>query len=529
MSNMKEKIVLGKLRLGIELGSTRIKAILIDDERQLVGSGSYQWENQLVDGYWTYSNEEIIKGLQSCYANLKQNVFNQYGIKITKIEFIGISAMMHGYLVFDRNDQLLVPFRTWRNSTTEQAAKILSEKFDFNIPERWSIAHLYQAHLNKEVHVNEIHYMTTLSGYIHWLLTGEKVVGVGDASGMFPIDPSTSDFNTEYLNTFDELIAESRLDWQIRNILPKVLIAGESAGILTSRGAELLDIEHDLESGSLLCPPEGDAGTGMVATNSVKARTGNVSAGTSIFSMIVLDEPLSHHYPEIDIVTTPHGYEVAMVHANNCTSDINAWVNLFIEYSQKINSNLSTDEIYGLLFNEALKADDDCGQLINYGYFSGENILKLSEGRPLFVRQPNSHFNLANLFKSHILSAFSVLAIGMELLTKKEKIKVEQLLGHGGIFTTPKVAQRILASILNIPISVTQTSNEGGAWGMAILADYLQYSSNPLDIYLTDKVFANQQAETIIATNKEVEVAQNYLEAFKQGLILEQKAVDVLN
>lgn len=528
MVEIKEKIQQGQLSLGIELGSTRIKAILIDDERNLVASSSFQWENQLINGYWTYDQSLIIKGIQECYQELKQKVQQQYGVTLTKIGQIGVSAMMHGYLAFNKSAELLVPFRTWRNSTTGEAAKVLSKLFKFNIPERWSIAHLYQAVLDKEAHLTELDFLTTLSGYIHWLLTDNKVIGIGDASGMFPIDPTTKNYSVSKLSQFSELISDKEYQWKIEDILPKVLIAGQDAGELTAKGAALLDIEGDLLAGSKLCPPEGDAGTGMIATNSVRQRTGNVSAGTSIFAMVVLENQLKNIYPEIDIVTTPNGDEVAMVHANNCTSDINAWVNLFYEFASKSGSNISLNATYELLFNEALKADAECGKLLNYGFFSGENIVKLEEGRPMLIRQPDSQFNLANLFKSHILTAFSTLAIGMELLTKNENIQVEQLLGHGGIFSTPGVAQRILASILDVPVTVNANSNEGGAWGMAILADYVQHAELKLEAYLDEIVFTNQSVTTIEATEEQVIHANKYLERFKQGIGIEKLAVDEL-
>lgn len=522
---IKEKLLLGHTSLGIEFGSTRIKAILIDDQQKLLADSSYQWENQLVDGFWTYSQDAIIEGLQTCFTHLKAAVKDQYGVTLTKIGQIGISAMMHGYLPFDAEGNLLVPFRTWRNNNTTEAAKLLTDEFHFNIPERWSIAHLYQSVLDSEPHLYELDFMTTLAGYIHWLLSDRKVLGVGDASGMFPIDSTTQQYDKEKLMQFDKLIESKVFPWQIEMVLPEVLIAGQDAGQLTQAGALLLDPEGDLEPGSRLCPPEGDAGTGMVATNSVSPKTGNVSAGTSIFAMIVLAQPLSNIYPEIDMVTTPSGDDVAMVHANNCTSDINAWVNLFYEFAQKAGSTLSLDQTYTLLFNHALEGDPNCGQLLNYGLFSGENIIQIEEGRPLLVRQPNSQFNLANLFKSQILSAFSTLAIGMELLTQNEQIEIDQLLGHGGIFTTPKVAQTILANILNIPVTVTTTSNEGGAWGMALLADYLNYADLDLNEYLETIVFNEIENVTVQPEGEEVKNAKAYLSTYKLGLPIEKAAI----
>ncbi|MFC3927752.1 xylulokinase [Streptococcus caprae] len=525
MATQKESILSGQTSLGIEFGSTRIKAVLLDSNRQELASSSYQWENQLVDGLWTYSQEVILDGLQTTYGRLKEIVLQEYGVSLTKIGQVGISAMMHGYLAFDEAGQLLVPFRTWRNSNTGSAAKALTEAFNFNIPERWSVAHLYQAILNKEEHVPRVHHITTLAGYIHWLLTGRQVLGVGDASGLFPIDSLTKDYHKNFLARFSELIAEQGLDLRVPDIFPQVLVAGAEAGQLTPEGASLLDPTGQLEPGACFCPPEGDAGTGMVATNSVRPKTGNVSAGTSVFAMVVLEEALKRVHPEIDLVTTPSGDAVAMVHANNCTSDLNAWVNLFHEFAQKSGSPISLDETYQLLFESALKADSDTGQLVSYGLFSGENILGLDQGRPILLREANSQFNLANLMKSHILSAFSTLAIGMEILTQEEQVPIDSLLGHGGIFATPRVAQECLSAILDLPISVTETANTGGAWGMAILADYLNHTDKNLEDYLENTVFYETASSSIEASTGAVQAAQTYLERFKSNLEVERSAI----
>lgn len=526
MGSIIDDLMNGRTSLGVEFGSTRIKAVLIDSQKQPIASGSHDWENQLVDGVWTYSLDNIWKGLQSSYRELVQNVKKTYHVDLTRIGQIGFSAMMHGYLAFDEEGDLLVPFRTWRNTITGQAAQELSQLFDFNIPERWSIAHLYQAILNQEAHVSQIAYLTTLAGYIHWQLTGEKVLGVGDASGMFPIDSTTGDYNSIFLNQFAELTRQYQLPWDLKAILPKVLSAGTVAGTLTDQGAKLLDPTGQLQAGSQLCPPEGDAGTGMVATNSVRQRTGNVSAGTSIFAMIVLEKEFQNRYSEIDIVTTPVGDSVAMVHANNCSSDINAWVKLFKEFSALSGQEISDAELYPLLFNAALTGEKDCGGLLSYGYYSGESITGLTEGRPLLVRTPESRFTVPNLMRSHILSAFTTLAIGMEILVDKEAVAIDKLLGHGGIFKTPQVAQQLLAGAMSTPVSVMETAGEGGAWGIALLADYLTATETSLEVYLDDIVFADVAVQTVQPEVTDVEGFKAYLETYKNSLPVEKLAVE---
>lgn len=518
----------GDVSLGVEFGSTRIKAVLIDSQQRPVASGSYVWENKLINGIWTYSLEDIWIGLQSAYRSLKADVDRKYQVPLKKIGQIGFSAMMHGYMVFDDKDNLLVPFRTWRNTITGQAAKELSELFNFNIPERWSIAHLYQAMLNKEEHVPHIAYLTTLAGYIHWQLTGEKALGVGDASGMFPIDSETGDYNQKFLDLFAKKIESYDFPWTLKDLLPKVLSAGMLAGTLTEEGAKRLDPSGDLEAGSKLCPPEGDAGTGMVATNSVAKRTGNVSAGTSIFAMIVLEKALKRLHPEIDIVTTPVGDSVAMVHANNCSSDINAWVKMFQEFAGLCGKPISTTYIYPLLFNAALSGDKDCGGILSYGYYSGESITNITEGRPVLVRKPESRFNVSNLMRSHILSAFSTLAIGMEILVDDEGIVIDSVLGHGGIFKTPRVGQGLLAAAINSPVSVMETAGEGGAWGIALLADYMKYTDQSLEDYLDQVVFADTEVKTIEPTKEDLAGFKEFLTNYKKGLAVEKAAVENL-
>ena len=413
-NNIKEQILNGETVLGLELGSTRIKAILVDKDHLPVAEGSFAWENHYENGYWTYSLEEVKQGVQACYKDLKQDVFQKYGIVLKKLHAIGVSAMMHGYLAFDENGTLLTPFRTWRNTTTLEASQKLSELFQFNIPQRWSVAHLYQAILNHEEHVSSIHSINTLSGYMHELLTAERVLGIGDASGMFPIDQKTGDYDEKMLSLFEEVKGE--YSWKLKEILPVVKKAGEYAGKLTGEGALLLDPSGDLEEGIVFCPPEGDAGTGMTATNSVREKTGNVSAGTSIFGMIVLDKPLKHYYPEVDIVTTPDGAPVAMIHCNNCSSDINAWIGMFQELLQMTGTDISQGELYRKLFERSLEGDPDCSSMVNFNYVSGEHVTGCENGSPLFVRSVGSCFNLANFMKTQIYSAFSVLKIGMDLL-----------------------------------------------------------------------------------------------------------------
>lgn len=528
--NIKEAIVNGETSLGIEFGSTRIKAVLIDKHFETIASGSHQWENRLENGFWTYNLEDIITGLQTAYSEMRKEVEQNYGVTIRTIGSIGFSAMMHGYMAFDKNGELLVPFRTWRNATTSTAAKELTDLFQFNIPERWSIAHLYQAILNEEKHVPEIEYITTLAGYIHWLLTGNKVLGIGDASGMFPIDESTQNYNAEMIRQFDELIAKKGYPWKLTNILPKIYNAGHEVGTLTENGAKLLDNSRNLQPGIPLCPPEGDAGTGMVATNSVQKRTGNISVGTSVFAMIVLENELSNVYPEIDIVTTPDGSPVAMVHANNCSSDMNAWLGLFREFSEAMGQKVDMNQIFEVMLQKALEADPDGGGLLSYGYFSGENITGLEEGRPLFVRSPESRFNLANFMRTHLFSAFGALKIGMDILTKEENIKIDSILAHGGLFKTPVVGQKILSAAINTPVSVMGTAGEGGAWGMAILASYMMNKNQQesLSDFLGNKVFETVDNQEIYPDRTDVKGFEKFIERYKNGLAIEQSAVDHL-
>ena len=518
----------GKAILGIEFGSTRIKSVLIDTDNNPIAQGSFEWENQLVDGLWTYSIDTIWKGLQDCYADLRKNVKAEYDCEIKQLAAIGISAMMHGYMAFGKDENILVPFRTWRNTNTAKAAAELSELFHFNIPLRWSISHVYQAILNGENHINKIDFLTTLAGYIHWQLTGKKVLGVGDASGMLPIDSNTNNYDAEMVAKFDKLIEPKNLGWKILDILPEVLNAGEDAGVLTEEGAKKLDPSGTLQAGTPLCPPEGDAGTGMVATNAVRQRTGNVSAGTSSFSMIVLEKALSQPYEVIDMVTTPDGSPVAMVHCNNCTSDLNAWVGLFKQYQELLGVPVDMNEVFGKLYNHALEGDADCGGLIAYNYISGEPVTGLAEGRPMFVRSANDHFNLANFMRANLYASVAVLKIGNDVLFKDEKVQVDRITGHGGLFKTKGVGQRILAAAINSPISVMETAGEGGAWGIALLAGYLVNNEEKLSLadYLDKKVFAGNTGVEIAPTAEDVAGFDKYIETYKAGLAIEKAAVE---
>ncbi|MBQ8158582.1 MAG: FGGY-family carbohydrate kinase [Prevotella sp.] len=524
----KQTIEAGKAILGIEFGSTRIKAVLIDQNNSPIAQGSHEWENQLVDGLWTYSTEAIWYGLQDCYAELRKDVRAQYDCEIESLAAIGFSAMMHGYMAFNQQQEIMVPFRTWRNTNTGKAAAKLSELFNYNIPLRWSISHLYQCILDNEEHVKNIKYLTTLAGYVHWQVTGQFVLGVGDASGMIPVDPATKTYDAEMVRKFDELIAPKGFSWKLLDILPKSLNAGESAGFLTPEGASKLDVSGHLKAGIPVCPPEGDAGTGMVATNAVKQRTGNVSAGTSSFSMIVLEKPLSKPYEMIDMVTTPDGSLVAMVHCNNCTSDLNAWVNLFKEYQQLLGVPVDMNEVFGKLYNNALTGDADCGGLISYNYISGEPVTGLAEGRPLFVRSANDKFNLANFMRAHLYASVGVLKIGNDILFKEEMIRVDRITGHGGLFKTKGVGQRVLAAAINSPISVMETAGEGGAWGIALLAGYMVNNPNKLSLadYLETVVFAGNTGVSIAPTAEDVAGFERYIENYKRGLAIEQCAVD---
>lgn len=522
-----EKIRAGKTSLGIEFGSTRIKAVLIDDTYTTIAAGDYGWASHLEDGLWSYSQEEIWTGLQTAYAALAEDVENAYGEKLTRVGRIGFSAMMHGYLAFGKDGELLVPFRTWQNTNTSEAHEKLSELFQYNIPERWSIAHLYQAVLNNEEHIGKVDFFTTLAGYVHWKLTGKKVLGVGDASGMFPIDPTTHTYETEFIEKFNAIPEVAAQPWKLADLLPEPLVAGTPAGTLTEEGAKLLDPTGTLQPGITFAPPEGDAGTGMVATNSVRVRTGNVSAGTSIFAMVVLERKLERLHPEVDLVTTPAGDLAGMSHANNFTSDLNAWVGLFGQFAAAIGTPVDAGTLYGTLFRAAIADDVDsnCGGLINYPFRSGEFLAGLPEGRPLFARGPEARMSLGNFMRAQLFSAFSPVKIGMDVMTKDEGVAVDSLVGHGGIFTTPKVAQKILAAAFDTPIKVMSTAAEGGAWGMAVLADYLWHADQPLDEFLDARVFADAASTTENPDEGDVAGFEEFFDRFRKGLPIEHTAI----
>jgi len=529
-NNIQKAIESGRTVLGIEFGSTRIKAALIGEDHTPLASGSYDWENRYENGIWTYHLEDVWTGLQESYRKLRDEVFEAYEIPLQTVGAIGFSGMMHGYMPFDEDENLLAPFRTWRNTITGEAAGELTELFQFNIPQRWSIAHLQQAILNDESHIEDIRYLTTLAGYVHWKLTGQKVLGVGEASGMFPIDSRRNDYDAGMLALFDKRLAAKGIPWKLQEVLPKVLVAGEAAGTLTGEGARLLDPTGQLQAGIPLCPPEGDAGTGMVATNSVAERTGNVSAGTSVFAMIVLEQALSQVYPEIDMVTTPAGRPVAMVHSNNCTSDLNAWVDLFREFTTALGVEISQSELFEMLYKKALLGDADGGGLLAYNYVSGEHITHLEEGRPLFVRTPGSNFTLPNFMRTHLFAALGALNIGLEILFEQENVEIDRVLGHGGFFKTEEVGQRMMAAAMNVPVSVMETAGEGGAWGIALLAAYMLHKEEkePLEAYLAGKVFAGEKGTTIAPDPRDVEGFTAFMERYKEGLVIERTAVDVL-
>ena len=514
----KQLILDGKSVLGIEFGSTRIKAVLVDDKGNPIASGSKEWENDLKDGIWTYSDEAIWNGLAECYADLKKNVQSEYGVTLKRFAAIGFSAMMHGYLAFDASDKLLVPFRTWRNTITEEAAEKLTDAFQFNIPQRWSISHLYQAILNGEAHVDQIRHFTTLAGYVHFRLCGRKVLGVGDASGMFPIDSKTGTYDETMLNKFASIISEKHFSWNIRDILPEVPSAGENAGTLTADGAKLLDVSGDLEAGIPMCPPEGDAGTGMVATNSVRVETGNISAGTSVFAMIVLRENMKNLHKEIDMVTTPTGDPVAMVHCNNCTSEINAWVKLFDEFGKLMGKDFDRGELFEKLYGIALEGDKDCGGLVSYNYFSGEPVTGFSKGSPLFFRSADDAFTLPNFMRMHLYSALAAL-------------KVAKMYGHGGFFKTPKAGQTIASAAIGSPVCVMETAGEGGAWGIALLALYIvaKKDGQSLPDYLDNEIYAGATGSELCATAEDMDGFAKFMKKYCAGLAVEKAAVDIEN
>ena len=530
MNNIASVIQSGRAVLGLELGSTRIKCVLIGEDHAPIASGDHTWENRLENGVWTYHMDDVWAGIQDAYAALKADVESRYGVKLTHLAALGVSAMMHGYLPFDKDGKQLCEFRTWRNTMTADAAEALTSLFDFNIPQRWSIAHLYQAILNGESHLPSLARLTTLAGHVHYMLTGRHVMGVGEASGMFPIDSQTGTYDARMVRLFDEAIAYKGYGWKLLDILPAVLNAGEDAGSLTAEGAKLLDPTGVLEAGALVAPPEGDAGTGMTATNDVAVRTGNVSAGTSVFAMVVLEKPLSKVYPEIDMVTTPTGKPVAMVHCNNCTSDINAWAGMLKGFCEAAGKSVSMGEIYTALFTSALAGDKDCGGVVNLPLFSGEPVVGLNEGRPMMVRTPDAALTFANFSRSLVAGAMSSLKLGMDILAR-ENVKIDSLLGHGGYFKTPVAGQTILAASLNTPISVMETAGEGGPWGMALLAAYRanRQENQTLEAYLQDQVFAHAKSVSISPDAADAAGLEAYTQRFSACLDAQKAAIAKLS
>ena len=530
MSDAKQIIESGKAVLGIEFGSTRIKAILIDPDHNVIASGAHDWENRLDNGIWTYTLDDIWGGVQDCYKKMADDVMSKYGVPVKKLAALGFSAMMHGYMPFNEAGELMVPFRTWRNTITGAAAAELTELFNFNIPQRWSIAHLYQAILNKEEHVKDIKFITTLEGYIHWQLSGEKVIGIGEAAGMFPIDSAKRAYNAEMLDKFEALDNVKEYPWKLREILPEIRVAGDIAGYLTEEGAKKLDITGNLEPGCPMAPPEGDAGTGMVATNSVKIRTGNVSAGTSVFAMVVLEEDLKAVHEELDMVTTPVGDAVAMVHCNNCTSDLNKWIGLFREFSEMFGMDIDINDIYGKLYTNAMTGAKDCDGIVAFNTLSGEPVIGTNEGRPMVFHKPDAKVNLANFMRAHLYASLATLKVGCDILFKEEKVKVDTLYGHGGLFKTKGVGQNILAAAMNAPVALMATASEGGPWGMAVLAAYMinKEEGEGLDAYLENKVFAGQESMVVAPDPEDVKGYDIYIENYKAAVAAQQAAVDAL-
>lgn len=527
MENVKNIILNAETALGIEFGSTRIKSVLVDLNGSPLASGSFDWENSYKNGVWTYSLDEVFEGLRASFAALKKSVYDKFGVKLETVGSMGISGMMHGYLAFDKDGAQLAEFRTWRNTITAEAAEKLSALFDFNIPQRWSIAHLYQAILNGEEHVGRVDFIATLAAYVHYRLTGERVIGVGEASGMFPIDSSINDYDVAMLDKFDGCVADKGFPWRLRDILPRVLVAGERAGTLTAEGAAMLDPTGEFRPGVPMCPPEGDAGTGMVATNSVAVRTGNVSAGTSIFLMVVLEKTLSKLYPEIDMVTTPSGKPVAMVHCNNCSGEIDAWAGLFTSMCSALGMDISIYKVLDKMFESALSGDKDCGGLVAFNYLSGEVITGLDSGKPLFLRGPESKFNLPNFARAQLCSAAATLSIGMEILAG-EHVKIDKLLGHGGYFKAPLAGQKIMAAALEAPVSVMKTAGEGGPWGIALLASYMQNKAEgeTLEAFLESRVFSNEDAFEVKPDPEDIAGFKKFLDNYKKSLPVEKAAVE---
>lgn len=518
----------GKAVIGIEFGSTRIKAVLIGEDHAPLASGVHDWQNTLLDGVWTYSLDEVKEGLRDCFAGLMADTEKKYGVKLTSAAGMGISAMMHGYLVFSSEGRQLVPFRTWRNTMTAEAAERLTEAFDFNIPQRWSAAHLYQAILSGEPHVGKIAFMTTLAGYVHWLLTGRKVIGTGDASGIFPIDPVTHSYDREMLRRFGQMTSGSQFTKQLADILPEIIPSGECAGTLTEEGAKLLDPTGTFTAGVPLCPPEGDAQTGMAATNSITPRTGNVSAGTSIFSMIVLEKPLKAVHREIDIVTTPDGDPVAMVHCNSCTTDLDSWFSMFGALLEKLGAGMPKGQLYDTLYALAAEGDADCGGITAYNYYAGEPVTGIQNGVPMIVRRPDSPFTPQNLLRSFVCSCVASLKTGMDILTRQEHVSIERICAHGGLFKTPVPSQQILAAALGADVTLNSAAGEGGAWGIALLAAYMARRSEgeTLAEYLGERVFAGMKGSTVSPSESDTAGMESYMKDYTSRLAAERALND---
>ncbi len=536
MDKSKKIIENGGAILGIELGSTRIKAVAIDETNTVIASGDFAWENDYVDGIWTYSLDKVKLGLATAYANLKKDIFSKYGIKVKSFAAFGVSAMMHGYLVFDKDMKQLAPFKTWRNNITHDASKELMELFNYPIPQRWSIAHLYQCILNGEKHVLDIDYMTTLAGYVHVLLSGEKVLGVCDASAMFPVDINAKDYDKRMLELFtkrcdekaESLGYENGLNIDIVKLLPKILVAGENAGALTETGAKLLDKDGDLKAGIPMCPPEGDAGTGMVATASVKKRTGNVSAGTSVFAMVVLEKELSKPYEELDLMTTPAGNLVAMAHSNNCTSNLDAWMNLFNEVLISFDCEVSKSDLYKTLYNKALDIKGDTDSVMSYGYVSGEHMTGFTEGRPLLVRKPEAKFDLARFMRANLFSTLGALKIGLDILLKDEGVKLDKMYGHGGFFKTKDVGQIVMSCATGTDVAVNENAGEGGAWGIALLAAFMKDDRyDDLGEFLDKEVFTHSEESVLKASEEQMKDFEDFMQEYKNCLAIERAAVEV--
>ena len=529
--NPAQAIAAGNTHIGIEFGSTRIKAVLIGSDFAPLASGVFDWEHRLENGFWTYSAEEIIKGLQTCFADLMRNTKEQYGVPLTRTAGLGISAMMHGYLAFDAQDKLLVPFRTWRNTTTGPAADALTEAFSFNIPQRWSIAHLYQAILNQEPHVPEIRFLTTLAGYVHFLLTGRRVLGIGDASGMFPIDPETRGYDQNMLSIFGTLTRDTAFKQHLSDILPEIVPVGSPAGTLTAEGALLLDPTGVFQAGVPLCPPEGDAQTGMAATNSVLPGTGNVSAGTSIFAMTVLEGNLSAVHREIDIVTTPDGYPTAMVHCNNCSSDLDAWVAMFSGFLKACGAEIRKPQLYDLLYQLAAEGDPDCGGILSYNYIAGEQITGVQNGVPLLMRPADAKLDIRNLMRSQVYACYATLKLGMDILTQEEQVPISRICAHGGLFKTPTASQPFLAAALGADVVLMESAGEGGAWGIALLAAFMTREDRSLSLadYLQTQVFAGKSGASVSPVQADVDGLETYMTAYRKGLAAERAAAGELN